>query len=105
MSVEEPITRADLLLLDAGISKVNLRVDYGEKSVTKASESMEKRLDSMNEFRSTLKDQAATFISREIFDAKIALQQTEIDSLKKIVYIAIGMSVIVEIVLRFVLKI
>jgi hypothetical protein len=35
-----------------------------EKAIAKAEQSMEKRLDGMNEFRETLRDQAATFLSR-----------------------------------------
>lgn len=44
-------------------------VHLAEKfEVERAEASMEKRLEGMNEFRSTLRDQNATFVSRELFD-------------------------------------
>jgi hypothetical protein len=39
------------------------------RSINVARESMEKRLDSMNEFRATLKDQSATLVSLNTFNA------------------------------------
>lgn len=43
-------------------------------NITKATVSMDKRLDGMNEFRDTLKDQAGTFITRsELFTSLLAL--------------------------------
>jgi hypothetical protein len=39
-----------------------------QENITKATASLDKRLDGMNEFRDTLKDQAGTFITRgELF--------------------------------------
>lgn len=40
------------------------RSEFSERAINKASESMEKRLDGMNEFRATLKDQALLYIAR-----------------------------------------
>lgn len=45
-----------------------------QDNITKATASMDKRLDGMNEFRDTLKDQAGTFITRmELFTTLVAL--------------------------------
>lgn len=53
---------------------VDAQVKNIENNVTKATVSMDRRLDGMNEFRETLKDQAGTFITRsELFAWVIAL--------------------------------
>lgn len=43
---------------------MNAEIKADRRAVDKALQSMEKRLDGMNEFRTTLKDQAGTFITR-----------------------------------------
>lgn len=53
----------------AGVRRELLLIQEAQKTaVQKAEETMSKRLDSMNEFRQQLKDQAATFASRELVD-------------------------------------
>jgi len=52
-----------------------------EKAVVVALQSNEKRLDSMNEFRETLRDQNKTFITRADHDALIISYQKDIESL------------------------
>jgi predicted Zn-dependent peptidase len=54
-----------------------------EKATTLAANNMEKRLESMNEFRSQLKDQAATFMSRAEFDSVIQMLKADINLLKE----------------------
>ena len=44
--------------------EITTRIDALEKSLASYSASMDKRLESMNEFRASLKDQASTFITR-----------------------------------------
>jgi len=44
--------------------EVKLRAEQSEQALNKATQAMEKRLDGMNEFRDTLKDQAGTFVTR-----------------------------------------
>ena len=44
---------------------LNVRIVAIQESIKLAHSGMEKRLDGMNEFRSQLKDQAATFLSRD----------------------------------------
>lgn len=49
----------------------HLQIHEVEKeAVIKATEQMDRRLEGMNEFRNTLRDQAATFVSRDLYDAK-----------------------------------
>lgn len=50
--------------LDASIKDIR-------ESIKVAYASMEKRLDGMNEFRDTLKDQAGKFVTREELDARL----------------------------------
>jgi len=42
-----------------------------EKATTVAAATMDKRLDGMNEFRDTLKDQASRFVTRDELDVKL----------------------------------
>lgn len=47
------------------------KIDAIEKATTLAQENLRVRLESMNEFRAQMKDQAGTFVSRAEFDAKL----------------------------------
>lgn len=84
-----------------------------EKAVRLAARQMEKRLDSMNEFREQLKDQSNTFLPRDSFEAKHELIQKQVDELRMIqaevrgkasqmsvsvAYIGIGISFLVAII-------
>lgn len=51
----------------------DLELSNVRKSVDIAYDSMEKRLEGMNEFRETLKDQASRFITRAEMEAKIEI--------------------------------
>ena len=53
-----------------------------EKATTIAAINMEKRLDGMNEFRSQLKDQASTFISRNEYTVMMEKLQQDIKTLQ-----------------------
>src|ERR1035437_4134502 len=46
-------------------TQLNIKISSLEKATTVAAGLMEKRLESMNEFRAQLKDQAATFVDRK----------------------------------------
>jgi len=67
-----------------------------------ARESMEHRLDEMNQFRSQLKDQAADFITREEFQARQDTLDTRIRALEKLVWMGLGAIIVIQILLRFV---
>jgi hypothetical protein len=49
--------------------QLNIKISALEKATTVAAGLMEKRLESMNEFRAQLKDQAATFVPRSEYEA------------------------------------
>jgi hypothetical protein len=52
-----------------------------EKAVTKAEEAANKRFDSVNEFRQTLTDQAASFMSKAEADARLKANEDKITAL------------------------
>jgi len=54
---------------DAQTSAINAALQAAKEAVTKAEMATERRFASVNEFRQTLSDQAATFISRTEFNA------------------------------------
>lgn len=56
-----------------------------EQAIKVAVASMDKRLDSMNEFREALNSQQATFVRREMLDAYSKDQEKKIDTLAGIV--------------------
>ena len=49
-------------------NQLNIKISSLEKATTVAAGLMEKRLESMNEFRAQLKDQAGTFVPRNEYD-------------------------------------
>ncbi len=55
---------------DAGKEMVNAALASADRAVTKAEVSAERRFESVNEFRATLADQAATFLPRSEADAR-----------------------------------
>lgn len=59
------------------------KMDAHDKALTLARDSMEKRLEGMNEFREQLKDQASRFITRTEHDALISKYDMEIKALTK----------------------
>lgn len=83
---------------------LNSRIDDVKDSVKTAYTSMEKRLESMNEFRTQLKDQAARFVTREEMESKIDNLVEKMESLQKIVYVGLGAVLALEFLLRFFIK-
>src|ERR1700722_14136608 len=63
--------------------KTSLALTSSEKAVTKAELATEKRFDSVNEFRDTLRDQAATLMPRNESEAKFAAINEKFDDIKK----------------------
>lgn len=70
------------------MSEVTLReymdkqLDHMQRAVTKAEEQLTKRLEGMNEFRDTLKDQAARLATREALDDLRTAMDTRIKNLE-----------------------
>ena len=54
-----------------------------QKAIDVATRTLDKRLDGMNEFRDTLRDQASRFVTRDEMDLKVNVLQAQIVELKK----------------------
>ena len=52
-------------------SKLELHIGYNDRAIKLATDELRRRLEGMNEFREALKDQAATFMSREAVELQI----------------------------------
>ena len=68
--------------VDALEDKIISILDGQKTALEIAREGLEKRLDGMNEFRATLKDQASTFLTCAEFSAKHELIQKQVDDLR-----------------------
>jgi hypothetical protein len=86
----EPTTRELRVLIDEADKRYNQRFDAQEKAVAaalaaakeavvKAEAASEKRFDSVNEFRATLKDQQTLLIPRTEVDAKLKALSDRLD--------------------------
>lgn len=75
-----------------------------KSSIGVAYASMEKRLEGMNEFRDTLRDQASKFITREEYEAKHRQLDDKISTVQKIVWVGIGITLALQFLLRFFVK-
>lgn len=66
---------------DAQTTAINAALNAAKEAVIKAETATERRFDSVNEFRKTLSDQAATFVSRAEYLAGHASLAEKIDAL------------------------
>ena len=86
--------------------RMDQRFELMDKALTVALTAMDKRLDSMNEFRSSLRDQASQFADRKELDLRLKPIETFIhQSQGKISILVWGIGiffVIVQVVLRMV---
>ena len=57
------------------------RISAQDKALELARQGIDKRLESMNEFRAQLNQQASTFMTREYYDAKHETMQKQVDEL------------------------
>lgn len=70
-------------LIDSQAEKVALALASADKAVSKAEMATERRFDSVNEFRQTLSDQAAQFVTRREFEALRMAGTERMDELKE----------------------
>lgn len=69
---------------------IDLRFIDSQRAIDKAEATMSRRLDGMNEFRDTLKDQAARFITRDELGTILDKLRDNVASLQKLADIAEG---------------
>lgn len=77
-------------LIDSQAEKVKLALDAADKAVTKAEDSVNARLQAMNEFRSSLSDAATRNVSRLEFDQLREQFREELRELKGRLDVAAG---------------
>jgi hypothetical protein len=65
--------------------KTTLALASSEKAVTKAETATEKRFDSVNEFRGSLKDQAATLLPRNEADTRFKAMEEKLEGQAKVI--------------------
>ena len=104
----------DLKFKELG-KQLALRDSLTDKALIKAEESLNMRLEGMNEFRAQLTKQATEFVTHiefnkslekinTEFNGYIEKLETKIDMLMKIAYVGIGIMLVLQIVWKFVLK-
>src|SRR5258706_7965522 len=85
-SAEDSIARERIVALAAHVVDVQKRVDQrfeqAEHAVALANTSLEKRLDSINEFRGQLRDQQGLFITKAEVDQRFAALIERVNSLQ-----------------------
>lgn len=84
--------------------KTGLALTSSKEAVTKAEIATEKRFDSVNEFRNTLKDQAATLLSRGEAEARFKGQDEKLEGISRVQNMIMGGLIILQIILFVVLK-
>jgi len=61
--------------------KINLRFEAAERAINKAEAAAEKRFDNVNEFRRTLSDQTAQFVTRTEYNVQHRALNDKVDLL------------------------
>ena len=72
-------------------------------ALREAKREMDRRLEGMNEFRAQLTSQTREFIRREEYQLSEKLINQKHEGLSKIVYIGIGVVIVLELLLKFLL--
>jgi Mg2+ and Co2+ transporter CorA len=72
-----------------------------QEQLRNARESMEKRLESINEFRGQLRDQAAGFVTREEHSAKHSEIEARLRGVEKLIWMGAGGVAVMQVILHF----
>ena len=84
--------------------KVENHCLYSDKSIEKAEASVNKRLESMNEFREQLREQSKTFLTLDVYNANHRLLESKIESLQRFMYIITGGLVVLQVLIGVIEK-
>ena len=79
-----------------------LRDELTAKALVKADETLNLRLEGMNEFRAELTKQAHTFVKDSEFQLHVEKLESKINFLTKMVYVGIGILLVIQIAWRYV---
>jgi len=83
---------------------MDMKFQAVEQATLKAEQAMTKRLDSMNEIRDAMKDQASTFVTKSVFEARFDLLMQSHLSQQKFMWMIAGACVIIPLAISVVLK-
>jgi hypothetical protein len=98
----DTLTTANNKRFDDLEEKMDLHFKLNAEALNKAETATNIRLENMNEFRSSLRDQQANFLTRGEYDSKHEALLAKIESLQKITYTIMGGLALLEIILRFI---
>jgi hypothetical protein len=84
-------------------SKYNIILSKNSEALLEAKKEMERRLEGMNEFREQLEKQTSSFISRDEFTITERLLLQKIESLQRMVNVGLGVCMVLQVVIGFVL--
>jgi len=62
--------------------KTTLAMNFSEKAISKAENAVEKRFESVNEFRKSLSDQTTTFLSKSEAEPRFASLSEKVDNIR-----------------------
>jgi hypothetical protein len=74
-------------------------------ALAKAEKTLDARLEGINEFRAQSTNQAATFVSRDVFDRDLAVITTKIEASNKILYIGLGIMVAIQVLVPILVRV
>ena len=73
-------------------------------AIEKSENSLNVRLEHMNEFRQQIQNERVNFVTRELYEAHIEASNKRFQDLERLVYIGFGIVVAIEVCLRFFIK-
>jgi len=88
-------------LRQADKEALTIAMSAAQRAVDKAEEAQLRVNTTQNEFRGTLKDQNATMMPRKEVEQLIRSQQKEMDTIKRLLYIGLGIVLALQFVLQF----
>ena len=83
--------------------KHTIIVTNNKDTLNAAKESMERRLNGMNQIREQLNDQAKTFLRIDTFESKHELILNKVESLQKIVWAGVGIVLFIQVIIGVVI--
>lgn len=96
------------VLISNAEDKADLRIKALDDKVDKIDKINDLKHESMNEVREQLKDQAATFVSRESYETRHAFIEKDIKAIQKVIWMMMGVWLVLQgiivVVLVFVFK-
>jgi CHASE3 domain sensor protein len=92
-------------LLEAEVKRLDEKIAIQNNAINEATRiataAMDKRLDSMNEFRQTMNDWSGRYQTREEANLTTSATEKRLSGLEKIVWGGLGAVALIEIVLRY----